>query len=60
MFWLYWLSLHYGLNFQQTPLHIAAREGNTPIVELMSEKNANFNIQDENGVSVWDCKTDGR
>ena len=45
--------LHYGLKFlQQTPLHIAARKGNTPMVELMSEKRADLNIQDKNMVSV--------
>ena len=38
--------------YQRTALHIAAREGRDYIAECLVNKEANVNIQDENGVSV--------
>ena len=37
---------------QWTPLHIAAREGHTPIVAYFDKQGADMNITDKVGVSV--------
>ena len=40
----------FSLN-QQTPLHLAAREGHMDTVEFLINNGADINIQDNNGVS---------
>ena len=41
----------FSLN-QQTPLHLAAREGHMDTVQLLEGKQANANAQDIRGVSI--------
>ena len=43
---------------QRTPLHQAAYRGNTDIVQYLTEKGADINIKDDNGVSGGDCNAD--
>ena len=38
--------------YQQTPLHIAARQGYVKTVECLVEKGADISIKDNNGVSI--------
>ena len=44
--------------FQQTPLHIAAREGNTYTVELLVKRGADVNRKDTKEVLIMDQKVD--
>ena len=52
---LFYFSLH-----QRTPLHFAAREGHEKTVKFLIVKRAQINIQDIDGVGIWDYTTDGR
>ena len=42
------VSFHY----QRTPLHIAAKEGQKVIMEILVAKEADVNMKDNDGVSV--------
>jgi len=43
---------------QDTPLHLAAFDGHTDIVQCLIGKGAGINIKDNDGVSECDCATD--
>ena len=40
--------------YQWTPLHIAARQGHQDIVEYLIGEKASINIEDNDGVSIYD------
>ena len=46
----FWNDIKIGL-FQQTPLHIAVREGYKHTVDCLVTKGANINIKDNDAVS---------
>lgn len=45
---------------QWTPLHVAVGVGDADIVRYLVHKEANINIKENGGVSVWEYTTDGR
>ena len=54
MLTIIWLlsAIFFFCPYQQTPLHIATREGYKLTVESLVDKGANTNIQDKAGVSM--------
>ena len=48
----YCLTWFYSL-YQQTPIHAAAKNHHDYTVQLLIEKEADVNIKDNNGVSMW-------
>ena len=43
---------------QDTPLHLAVLNGHTDTVQYLTEKGADINIKDNDGVSESDCNAD--